>query len=563
MTKTKNVIYFILSLFLLTGCDFMDCDESDNYTEEEVLESPSRVKRMVTNIYGYLQHDFCSIDGAMLDAATDDAIHIYESSEVQRFVNGTWSPNYLVDDQWAHYYEGIRAANLYLADTDGLTFDDWKYANNNTLDYEAFMKSFENYKYEVRFLRAYFYFELIKRYRNVPFLTEVLYSQEEANELEPTSCEDIANFIISECTELSTLLPVNYSTFNPNERGRITRAAALALKSRVTLYMASPLYAGTTASEEKWRTAAAAAYELIGHATEYGCSLGRYADLFTETNYLQPEVILCRPAGEIGTFEQANYPIGVEGGNTTTCPTQNLVDAYERTDGSAFDWNDPAQAANPYADRDPRLGMTIVYNNMNWPQNSPVEIWEGGTNGLPIQYATTTGYYLRKYMDPSVSFSTSSEVTATNHNWILFRYAEVLLNYAEAMINAFHNPDYTDGEFPLSAREAVNQVRRRSDVNQPALPSNISESEFLAKVKNERRVELAFEGHRFWDLRRWHELDQTSHIYGVHITRNGDNNFTYEPFLMKERTIEEKLYFYPIANTELFKNNNLVQNTGW
>ena len=137
----KSMVWF-LSLLLLAGCDFMDCDESDNYTKDDIMSSYTRVTQLVTNIYGYLQDDFCSIDGAMLDAATDDAIHIYESSNIQRFVNGTWSPNYLVDDQWGHYYEGIRAANLYLKETADLTFDEWKYAD----DYENIMKDFNNYK---------------------------------------------------------------------------------------------------------------------------------------------------------------------------------------------------------------------------------------------------------------------------------------------------------------------------------------------------------------------------------------------------------------------------------
>ena len=129
----KNIkikgLALLLSLFTLTGCDFMDCDESDNYTKEDVLDSYTRVKQLVTNIYGYLKADFCSIDGAMLDAATDDAIHIYDSSNIQRFVNGTWSANNTVDDQWSNYYTGIRAANLYLAETANLTFDDWKYSD--------------------------------------------------------------------------------------------------------------------------------------------------------------------------------------------------------------------------------------------------------------------------------------------------------------------------------------------------------------------------------------------------------------------------------------------------
>ena len=175
--------------------------------------------------------------------------------------------------------------------------------------------------------------------------------------------------------------------------------------------------------------------------------------------------------------------------------------------------------------------------------------------------ATTTGYYLRKYVNKDISFVSGSTSTKKHHNWILFRYAEVLLNYAEAMTNAF-GPDYTDAQFPISAREAVNRVRKRSDVNMPELPAGMSKADFLERLKNERRVELAFEGHRFWDVRRWKDLNQTANIYGVKVKKT-DSGFSYDKFLYETRTITDNLYFYPISNTEKYKNPSLGQNPGW
>ena len=140
MKKIKIIIGYFLSTFLMTGCNFMDCDEADNYSKEDVLASYTRVEQLVTNVYGHLQHGFCNIDGAMQDAATDDAVHIYESSSIQYFVNGMWSPDLLVDDLWAKYYSGIRAANLYLKETEGLTFSEYEYGDN----YENIMKEFNN-----------------------------------------------------------------------------------------------------------------------------------------------------------------------------------------------------------------------------------------------------------------------------------------------------------------------------------------------------------------------------------------------------------------------------------
>lgn len=553
--KFNKIAILLLSAGLLTttSCDFMDCDESDNYTLQEIQGSYNRVKQFVTSIYGYLPSDFCNTHGAMLDATTDDAIHVYESSAIQRIVNGTWSANYTVDDKFAYYYNAIHDANCYLTTLSGLTFDTWE----NGDDYQDWMQNYDNYQYQVRFLRAYFYFELVRRYQNVPLITKPL-SQTETNQIEPSSAQEVLKFIINECTEIAPKLPIKSTSIAQAENGRATRAMAMALKSRAALYAASPLY-NTNGDNAKWTEAAKASHDIIASAGELGLGLDTYANLFKSKNYNSKEVILCRPTGTSKTFEQANYPMGVTGGNTTTCPTENLASAFEMKDGRAFDWNDPTMKANQYKDRDPRFYLTIVHNGMLWPAKKAVDISEGGANGLPLTNATTTGYYLRKYVDNSISFEAGSTTAATHHNWILFRYAEVLLNYAEAMIHVNGNCDYKDATYTMSAREALNAVRKRAGIPEVAA---CSQDEFLMRVKHERRVEMAFEGQRFWDLRRWKNLDETKNIYAVRITHH-DGVLSYEKTLLSERSVSNKLYFYPIANVELFKNKKLVQNSGW
>ena len=553
--KFNKIAILLLSAGLLTttSCDFMDCDESDNYTLQEIQGRYNRVKQFVTSIYGYLPSDFCNTHGAMLDAATDDAIHVYESSAIQRIVNGTWSANYTVDDKFAYYYNAIHDANYYLTTLSGLTFDTWE----NGDDYQDWMQNYDNYQYQVRFLRAYFYFELVRRYQNVPLITKPL-SQTEANQIEPSSAQEVLKFIINECTEIAPKLPIKSTSIAQAENGRATRAMAMALKSRAALYAASPLY-NTNGDNAKWTEAAKASHDIIASAGELGLGLDTYANLFKSKNYNSKEVILCRPTGTSKTFEQANYPMGVTGGNTTTCPTENLASAFEMKDGRAFDWNDPTMKANPYKDRDPRFYLTIVHNGMLWPAKKAVDISEGGANGLPLTNATTTGYYLRKYVDNSISFEAGSTTAATHHNWILFRYAEVLLNYAEAMIHVNGNCDFKDATYTMSAREALNAVRKRAGMPEVAA---CSQDEFLTRVKHERRVEMAFEGQHFWDLRRWKNLDETKNIYAVRITHH-DGVLSYEKTLLSERSVSDKLYFYPIANVELFKNKKLVQNSGW
>lgn len=555
--KLRKYILLCLSVGLMSSCNFMDCDESDYYELDEIQQSYNRVKQFVTNVYGYLPSDFCSLDGAMQDAATDDAIHVYETSNIQRFVNGTWSANYTIDDQYGKYYNGIHDANFYLENLVGLDFKDWEYGD----DYESWMHDYKYHEYEIRFLRAYFYFELVRRYQRVPLITRVL-SIDEVNNSKPVgSPQEIFDFIISECDEIKDELPVNYKDFKDKEYGRITKGAVLALKARASLYAASPLYSEPTQS--KWVAAAKASYEIIGQQSQLGYSLDKsFANLFGPKNNMSKEVILTRPTGQNNGFESSNFPMGVKSGKTSTCPTENLASAFDMKDGTPFDWNNPAHAANPYKNRDPRFYLTIVHDGMVWPAKNPVEIWEGGANALPLNNATTTGYYLRKYVNKEISFEPGAPTAKAHHNWVLFRYAEVLLNYAEAMVNAYNDPTYKDDVCMMSAEEALNKVRNRDGVKMPAIKGKNAD-EFLACVKHERRVELAFEGHRFWDLRRWKSLEESMDIYAVKVVKDDNGVVHYTPFLKEERTMDEKLYFYPIANTEMFKNDNLVQNPGW
>jgi len=328
MKPINKYLIIFLSLFLFAACDFMDCNESDYYSKEQIQGSYARVKQFVTNVYSYLPQDFCSIDGAMQDAATDDAIHVYKTSNVQRFVNGTWSANTTIDDKFSNYYSGIHDANFYLENMVGLTFEDWKYGD----EYEDWMKEYPNYEYEIRFLRAFFYFELVKRYKNIPLITKVV-TKEEANNAEPVAAGVILDFIISECTEMAQLLPVSYTNFGKEqETGRVTKGVALALKARAALYAASPLF-NPDNDKSKWIAAAEAAYEIIGNQSALGYTLDKnFANLFGTQNNRSQEVIWARPNGENNGFEASNFPMGVTGGKTSTCPTENLASASENLD---------------------------------------------------------------------------------------------------------------------------------------------------------------------------------------------------------------------------------------
>ena len=556
MKPLRLFIIAAVMIPLFWSCsDFLDYNELDQYEKEDIFYEYGRVKGILTSAYTYLPDDFSSVDGAMRSSASDDAVHEWDLSDVHKFNDGSWNSIVILDDQWEDLYAGIRVANVFLKEGTGLTFDEIKYNDN----YEELMAQYEYYPYEARFLRAFYYFELIKRYKNVPLITQPLTS-EEANSVSPSSFDDIIDFIITECDAASANLRVTYTGFSGAETGRATKGAAMALKARALLYAASPLH-NTSGDISKWVDAAEASKAIIDEfSTTYG-PLPSYANAVNVLNGKET-ILERRPANQVRTFEEANTAVGFIGGNTGTCPTQNLVDSYEMQgtglgideEGSGYD------PADPFAGRDPRLAATVLYNGSTW-KTLPVEVWNGGLNGPPKAHTTKTGYYLKKYLKENISLDPLNPGT-DYHYWIIFRYGEVLLNYAEAM-NEAYGPEGA-GPLPLdnmTALDAVNIVRARASM--PGFPTGMTQDAFRAKLRNERRVELAFEDHRFWDIRRWKIGDQTKEIYGVNVTKNDLDEFTYVRKLVETRVWNDRMNLYPIPSKEFFINNKLGQNPGW
>ena len=584
--KIKIIIISFFTILFFGSCNVLDYNESTIYEKDDVFSLYQRSRQFLTSIYSYVPEYNGRIGNALRSAACDEAIFIDRLSAVHGFNNGTWSAINTLDSRW-NYFEPIRSVNLFLEEIKGQTFDDLK---NNT-DYKDIMDQFHYFPYEARFLRAYFYFELAKRYGDIPLITTVL-TENEANSLERTPFDEVIKFIADECDAIDDELLVDYTIdFISRERGRITKSAAMALKSRALLYAASPLF-NPANDKAKWEKAAKAAADMIKIAElpkadktadrnnpgyGLGLSFPALADLWNRNYAQNTELIFGVLRGTSNSFESQNYPIGIFGGGTTGhCPTQNLVESYEMqatglpvSSSAGYESADPAyNPQNPYAGRDPRLNASIVVNNSIWPTRyaEPVEIWRGGRSGKPVNYATSTGYYLKKYVDGNIELRPDRTATTSNHVWNVIRYSEVLLNYAEAMIEAYGDYNKTsDGSyvFPMSARDAVNKVRARSNVNMPPFPATLSVAEFKLKLRNERRVELAFEDHRFWDIRRWKIADQVKNIYGVDIEKTGDNTFSYTKVLVEERVFSEKMYLFPIPQAELFINTNLRQNQGW
>lgn len=567
----KKLIYIsiILASLGFNACnDTLDPEIELTLTEELVMKTYINTQYRATAIYTYLPNGFLYIDGAMMASAGDEAEHTLETSAIQKFNTGAWNAMDNPDYAWGHYYGGIRAANLFLEKSNSVEMDFYK-LDPNPGQQEAYRTRLENinrWKYEVRFLRAYFYFELVKRYGGVPLLKEALNPDNEYRNIPRSSLSDCIQFIADECDSAAVVLPAIY---DDSDLGRATKGAALALKSRLLLYAASdlfndPSWAGGYANTElisltgdrldKWKAAAGAANEVF-KLQEAGYGLAdNYAGLFR--TYDSPEIILTRRDGASNNFEWENYPIGYEGRSGTT-PTQNLVDAYEMVDGSKFDWSNPNHAQDPYANRDPRLGYTILTNGTQF-KGRAVEAYTGGRDGKGVQRATRTGYYLYKYIDSDLNLV---EGRTSVHSWIIIRLAEVYLNYAEAM-NEAYGPDNDNG-YGMTAKQALNTVRQRTGVEMPPVTTS-DKNELRERIKQERRVELTFEDHRLWDVRRWMEATSVLNqpIKGVDITKRG-GTYEYQVIEVENRVFEPKMYFYPIPQKDLNLSKDWPQNPLW
>lgn len=561
--KLKKVCLLVACAAALTSCaDKMDYHEYQTYGPDYVFTDFGRTAGFVNNIYASLDYDL--LGSGSRASACDEAEMAITYSSVFDYTNGNWSA--LNPYSWFGYYTPIRSANYFLKNALDLDFIDHRYDE----DYQAQMNRYNRYQYEVRLLRAYYYFLLVRAYGDVPFTTEVL-TEEEANSMTRTPAAEVFDFIISECDVVAPELPVDYSKLdndaasnssNP-ETGRVNRGMALALKARASLYRASKLF-NPNEDKELYLQAAKANLDVINYCNNNGISLGKYTDIWGENNWKASEMIFVRRVGSTTEPETTNFPISMENANSGNCPTQTLVDAYQRTDGSYLTVEQAARLGfDPYADLDPRFGMTIARNGEKWPNTNAMELetYVGGRDGAPLPYATTTSYYVKKYVDGSTDISASTGSGGKTHSWVTFRLGEFLMNYAEAAFKYFGSPEQTNSDLNLSAREAINRVRNRSDVKMPALPEGMSSTEFWTVYKKERMVELAFEGHRFWDVRRWKEGGFNS-IDRLVITKESDGSFSYSR-TTKNLVWDDKMYFFPIPDSERRKNPNLSQNEGW
>ncbi|MGN6511432.1 MAG: RagB/SusD family nutrient uptake outer membrane protein [Chitinophaga sp.] len=577
----KIVLGAAAALMLLAACrkdgdGFLDKTDTGTIDRGKTFSDSALTMNFLNGIYRNLSYTYFLDNGffggglwAFSDATDDSEIRWSGATAqtAQAYNSATFAGvadfTRMRNDHWNLPYTCIRRANIFLD-------------NVNLSPLSPQRKALA--VAEARFLRAYFYFHLIRTHGGVPLIGDKVYGLEDDFNLPRNSFEECVHYVVKEMEEIAPVLPLEQTG---GEYGRPTRGAALAVKAKMLLIAASPLFnegnvgesdeqkklTGNTAIRpERWKAAADAfdaviklgVYELVtDNTTRPG--YGFYSTFIQRKN---KEHIFQVMQGNTRNMENLLLPSS-RGGQTYSFPTQQLVDAFPMANGkmiheagSGYDENDP------YTGRDPRFYYSILYNGASWLLRSsnrqePIWLYQfAPQDGLNTNSSSTrTGYLWRKLLDENAGGNFG---VTPSHCLPSIRYGEILLDYAEALNEA-------EGAVP-AVYDAVEQIRSRAGLNPYKLTADLSKEAMREVIRNERRVELAFEeGHRFFDLLRWKKFHENVNgdMYGMRAVKNGDT-FTFERFVYEKRKFSDpQMYFMPVPQVEINKVPTLVQNPGW
>lgn len=602
-TRMKYYILAIAILFSLVGCeDFFEPKLSNELTLEQIEnQKQTDILGWVTKSYRSFNVDPDGWNGNFLDCATDNAVTnmVTNGLNTMQTVDGNWRSTSNPVGNWKSRYDDIRHINMYLEtgrDTSILYRKSDLYADElirtQTTSMAFIMRAWEQFL----LLRHNSGYDDAGNLLGFPIVTTV-FDADNYEQLSRNTFDECVNQIVEDID--SALLvgglrnkwsATPYNDINGEDRyGAPTTGMCYALKSRVLLYAASPAYTvhlDDGARKALYAKAAQASLEAIDQNAP-GRTLPNIYDVspsnqnaISAAYFNAPEndeLIMRRlkgkDKGSSTDYATRNYPpIPVFNGTARCNPSQNLVDAfpmingYPRTHTNNLGYDDQTM----YANRDPRFYMTVLYNgatfsNLNGTRSATIETFDGGNCMLGQDYTnetntTRTGYLLRKWLDTETNLITGQETGSYYYN-VIFRKAELFLNYAEAAYNAY---GWTGAELGFTAKEALREVRRRAGIplfGADAYLNEVAGDEILALIKNERRIELCFEGHRFWDVRRWKE-SLVEPVTGVQIT-NDNGAVSIARKTLFTPVYKDYMYYLPLPNNELLKTENLVQNKGW
>lgn len=540
--KINSAALLVCTALTFGGCKkALDLQPLDSYTEKDVWTDPKLAQVFVNNIYN--QAVLAYQDGGFgWGAQTDELYGNFNWTNENLYVRGEATPDNQTSgslNHWNKMYASIRYSNIFFANIEKVTGAE---AAVNTM------------KGEVHFLRALAYFELLKRFGGVPLIQKVYdVNDRNFNEKRATWTET-KDFILADLAEALKTLPAVYP--NDPDKGRATAGAAMALKSRLLLYAASP-YFNKSNDRKLWEDAKLAAKAVIDFT---GVKYALYGNAGNRTynktflDFFNPEIIFSRvysglvQADRYNTVSRDLSPNGYNGYSAYNV-VQQMVDDFEMADGTKFSWNNPEQAKNPYLNREPRFYETILANNQQF-KGRLTGFFEGGDDSPQSPYspwnASKTRYCVRKMVDETHDWNIQ-DYDATQ--WAVFRLSEIYLNYAEACSELGE-----DGE----ALTYLNKIRTEK-AGLPVVSG--AGAALMEKIRHERRIELCFEGHRYFDIRRWGIAEIGSEdAKGVMIRKQSNGTFTYEVMTVQERTWVPSFYYYPIPRTEIQKNPGIVQN---
>lgn len=585
----KNFAIPMLGAALMFGVASCSLDKEVDLTLQNgvVFSNEDMTRGFLANCYTYLPDAFADYSDANSrlnkDCMTDNAV-CYWRGYTQTVMDDAYDAtnHWYANNFWSNSTAGIRACNQFMKNARPEVVGNADRSGDDNHLYDRYIA-------EARALRALLHFQMVEWFGACPIIgdgedgTPIVLTPSDVLP-ERTAADEVLKWIADECDAVKDILPFRYRNEEQNW-GRFNGAAAYALKSRALLYRASPLY-NTQGDASRWNEAAQAAQAFITannacwnpyrlHTTASNDPNENYYDCFITNPVHNNEYMLSRSVwrGQ-NPIEEFNTPCGFTGKRSATGymnPSQNLADAYETIKGLPIDQDPDFDPQNPYVNRDPRMEQTLLHHGSIWgvaEEQRAVDV-NNDEGRVGVDYArsnggTCTGYYLKKYTS---NIPWDGTVRGTDKACPIFRYAEILLNAAEALNEAGNS-----GE----AAGYVNQVRAR--VGMPAL-SGLNKDQLRERIRNERRIELCFEDHRYFDVRRWKLFDEYGNraaeasqpryrqlrtIYGVRVTENQSVKYTYRenekyPYFTFN---SPKNYFVPIPHTEVVK-TGYKQNPGW
>lgn len=526
----KKILYLTTLAFLVSifsGCkeNLLETVPTDRISTDIYWKTEKDATYAANSVYRYL-NGVTIVDYDGLTDILHSNIPFYDNGTIERGDFNSNTPK--IYDQWVLLYKGIRAANNFLENADLVT------STNSTL--------INNLKSEVRVIRAYLYVNLLMLWGDVPLVTKTINTISEGQGVTRNSTAEIWAFINTELDASAAVLPLTQT-----EKGRITKGAALALKARALLY------------QSKWAEAAAAAKSVMD-LNKYSL-YPKYEDLFSTVAENNAEVILDKQfIKDIYSNNAFQYlgPYSQKNANCTFVPTKKMVDSYTMANGKSItDPNSGFDKENPYENRDPRLKFSVFVKGSKLPDGKIYDPTPGSKTLDEVgstYLATVLGFNMKKY----VNADDLANISNCGINIILIRYAEILLTYAEGKIES--------DQIDQSVYDAINSIRQgRSDVKLPLIDSGLSKSELRAVVRSERKVELAFEGLRLFDLRRWKtaETEIPGFVEGMTYKNTSGTLVTIKLDGFLKVFDPAKHYLWPIPKKEIDLNSNLKQNSGW